>query len=166
MKIKINTWYKIPHFNGYEICFVKSPYPNYNDNKSCKVNLYGEECLVSLVSYKNFNKYPYGYLLPYYHKQKGNISQYYELSNTSNKRKKLRIEKIISLLEESDLDLSVNPNTLHIGSRNRVLATTDKSTNTMTSTMNSLITSTSSKKPEEQLSLFGSLIKKDVLIFY
>lgn len=158
MKIKPNTWYKIPYYNGYEICFVNN-YPElYANNEACKVNLYGQDCLVSLISFKNFKKYPYGYYLPYYHRQKGGKgSYYYELSDVSNKRKRLKINEIISLIEDSGLNLVSGINTLHYGSRNRIVHTTEEKPITLSSTMNSLITSTNTDKEKTM---------KDVLIFY
>ena len=87
MTIFYEQWYRIPQYNGYEIVFSKY----YSTPNSVQYNFRGDQCIVTLRSWKNFNQYPNGYILPYFHynSKKKKWKEYYELTNLSNKRDRL-----------------------------------------------------------------------------
>ena len=102
MTIFYEQWYRIPQYNGYEIVFSKY----YSTPNSVQYNFRGDQCIVTLRSWKNFNQYPNGYILTYFHynSRKKKWKEYYELTNLSNKRDRITIHAIIRLIEDYDLD--------------------------------------------------------------
>lgn len=119
-ELKIGTWYKIPKYNGYEIQFT---------NEQQRINSYPVflhekyHVFFWLRSWKNFKKYPNGYVLPYTH----GTSYYYELSDISNNRMKVSIADIVKMIQNSDYESTTTHNTKNIGSRNNVKFRTNKS---------------------------------------
>lgn len=124
MTIFYEQWYRIPQYNGYEIVFSKY----YSTPNSVQYNFRGDRCIVTLRSWKNFNQYPNGYVLPYFHynSRKKKWKEYYELTNLSNKRDRITIHAIIRLIEDYDLDYTTEQRIPNPGSRNRVRMSTNK----------------------------------------
>ena len=75
-----NVWYMIPKFNGYEIKQIPEGF--------------------IVRSFKNFNKYPTGYILPYEHKHGNSSVYYFEMTSSDGKRHKLKIEEILDIMDE------------------------------------------------------------------
>lgn len=102
--IKCKTWYTIPQFRGYEFYI-----DTFNEILTLPRSMYmpvyyidTEKHIVhSVRSFKQSNKYRNGYYLPYEHKTNNGKSQYYyELTNYELRRKRLKAEDIIKLIEK------------------------------------------------------------------
>lgn len=88
-------WYRIPGFNGYEV----------NSNGVVR-------------SFKNYNKYPYGYILKWYK----NKPYTWQLTDNSNDRKVVTIDEIYKAI--IDYPYKMQPrlyNYTDISSRNKIL---------------------------------------------
>lgn len=104
MEIRNNVWYTIPDFTGYEIKFI-------NGFESFMVR-----------SFKNFVKHPEGVLLQYEHKTPNGVCRYYEMTEYTGYRRRLKIEDIYKLLnDKSHLVYIRGENDTNIGSRLRTL---------------------------------------------
>lgn len=105
MQIVNNVWYTIPEYPGYEIKFLS-----------------GLDSAM-IRSFKNFNRYPEGYLLPYEHKtSSGGCSYYYEMTEYTGYRKKLKTEDIYKILIDKNYMVSIRGQyDTDIGSRLRTL---------------------------------------------
>ena len=169
MKIESGTWYRIPKYNGYEMYITNTLNPN-DYYRFYPVIVDGIQYYAMVRSCKNFNKFPHGYRLPYDHAVKGNTIYYYELSDLSNKRKRLSINTIIQLIKDCDLDLRTTGEIINIGSRNRARQTCGDSQITMNMIVNHCPINTSNvkPKPEPKSFTFASLMRKnkDAITFY
>lgn len=88
-------WYPIPGFNGYEI--------DSND---------------VVRSFKNFKKYPYGYILKWYN----NKPYTWCLTNNSNERVVITLAEIHAIIVDYKYPIQPRmPYDIDIGSRNRIL---------------------------------------------
>ncbi len=104
MEIRNNVWYTIPDFTGYEVKFIN-----------------GFESFI-VRSFKNFIKHPEGVLLQYEHKTPNGISKYFEMTEYTGYRRRLKIEDIYKLLmEKSYMAYIRGENETNIGSRLRTL---------------------------------------------
>lgn len=118
-ELKIETWYKIPTFNGYEIQFTNQQ----RNIHSYPVHLHNKyHVFFWLRSWKNFKKYPEGYILPYIHGK----DYYYELTDISNNRKRLSVGTIVKLIQNTPMDTRTDTYIRNIGSRNNVVYRSDK----------------------------------------
>lgn len=131
MYINNNVWYRIPLYQGYELCIG-----NYICPYSYRLNeLDGR--FFTVRSFKNFKRYPEGYFLPYLHftKNKNGIEvvsgKYYEMSDISNKRCRLTIDQVIELVNNSDGYIHTQGTDSE--ARNRILYTTKKKNITLSS---------------------------------
>lgn len=158
--IKENTWYKIPKFNGYEFKYVKinkdDPDPEGFSFIDRKINV-----AHAVRSWKNFNEYPNGYLLPYTHHIKNYLTHrdqtkmWYEMTDFNNNRKRLTYSAIYDLLQQEPYyAIEVEENHPNIGSRNKAVSTEKPSKNkkkediknkTMSSLMANLIDNNNSE---------------------
>lgn len=138
MKLSLDTTYKIPRFNGYELLITST--------MSCKdsylIHLEKEDIkgYFAVRSWKNFRKYPNGYYLPYIHysNSTNRFSYYYELSDINNKRIRMTIAELCDLIRNHK-EYNVTGHQNPIGSRNRVLGQTGKHTITISDAMSGLI---------------------------
>lgn len=112
--VNLQMWYDIPDYNGYQIMFHSVS----NDFKLVAA---------TVRSFKNFKKYPYGYILPYYHYAKGKpyMDEYYIMTNYEGKRKRLTVQDICKIFTESDQIIIPAANGVRAGSRNRLIYKTD-----------------------------------------
>lgn len=118
-----NIWYRIPGFNGYELQLLEQP--NYHP-RSYPVNYKGNHLWFWLRSYKNFKKYPNGYILPYEHGNGKNKEAYYEMTDISNNRKRIKIGDIVKYIETSSYITDIGERVINRGSRNSIVYRTDK----------------------------------------
>ena len=102
------VWYKIPHYNGYEIRRIPT-----NENG---------RYLFEVRSFKNFNKYPYGYIMQYIHypKNGGKPKMYYTMTDYKGISRNLKIEDILQILDNEPYYVTESNGT-NINSRNRTL---------------------------------------------
>lgn len=169
MNISLEQWYRIPYYNGYEILFSKL----YVWPQSVAYDFNGESVYVTVRSFKNFNVYPGGYLLPYEHyntktKKKKN---YFELTDLANKRRRLTIQAIIKVIENYDLTMTTEQNITNIGSRNKVRLYTDKKPILPSTAMNEeiVVNLKPTKQKEKVIPKLYTEKKpkmKDAIIFY
>lgn len=124
MNLQLNTWYRIPFYNGYELQLTERKTHQHSYPVCVHDTLH---CYFWIRSFKNYKKYPHGYILPYIHFGKyRKVSYYYELTDAANKRVRLKIKDIVKLIEDSGLELSVYDCYTNIGSRNKVLFDVEK----------------------------------------
>lgn len=96
-QMKQGIWYTIPGYNGYE----------FNSDNQVR-------------SFKNFKKYPYGYLKKPKINKKGEL--YWELSNNSNVVHKVTVSEIVQrILDRGELNCERQWNYTDIDSRNRII---------------------------------------------
>ena len=102
------VWYRIPHYNGYEIRRIPT-----NENG---------RYLFEVRSFKNFKKYPYGYIMQYIHypKNGGKPKMYYTMTDYKGISRNLKIEDILQILDDEP-DYHTESNETNINSRNRTL---------------------------------------------
>ena len=89
------TWYRIPGYNGYEYNF---------ENKIVR-------------SLKNYKQNPIGKLIK---KQTDKKGEYYEMSNMQNKRVKVYLSEIESLIKKDDRKVKVGTYSTNLEPRNKV----------------------------------------------
>lgn len=100
------VWYKIPHYNGYEV--------------SKRANTDGTYAY-QVRSFKNVKKYPNGYILTYDHYDKaGNPHYYYTMTRYDNNVFRLTIMDILDLIEKEPY-YAVESNGPNLSSRNLTL---------------------------------------------
>lgn len=117
MTLELDTWYRIPFFNGYEICLSTKQY-----YLSYEYSYKGKNVFFILRSFKNYKKYPGGYILPYHHKGKNRkINSYYEMTDINNNRVKLKISDIIKWMEKPPYENTTAHNRINMGSRNSII---------------------------------------------
>lgn len=172
MTINLEQWYRIPYYNGYEIYLSQF----WACENSVKYRICNTPVYATVRSFKNFNKYPNGYILPYahYNEKTKKTKYYYELTDLSNKRKRLTIQTILSIIENYDLDTVTDQEARNIGSRNRVRWNTDeKPIPAIRALSEEIVVHLSPKKETKYFPSFGPLIKekeeskpKDAITFY
>ena len=99
--IKLDTWYAIPGYNAYRIIFTDNPI----NIRSVK-NKYHYS---TVISFKNYKKYPLGYYI------KADKSGCYELTNEYNGRDRLTAQYIADLIQNCKYDLKTNLGTYKEG---------------------------------------------------
>lgn len=100
-----NVWYMIPKFNGYEIKRIPEGF--------------------IVRSFKNFNKYPNGYILPYEHKHGDKSLYYFEMTASDGKRMKLNISEILDIMDEFFYyAIPQKENATNMNSRNKIVSNT------------------------------------------
>ena len=103
--IKLGTWYAIPGYRADRIIFTDDPI-----NVRSVKNKYHYS---TVVSFKNYKKYPLGYYI------KADKSGRYELTNSYNERDKLDAQYIADLIQNYKYDLRTDLGTYKEG-RQRV----------------------------------------------
>jgi len=105
MDIVNHVWYTIPDYPGYEVRFIRG-FDQFE-----------------IRSFKNFKRYPEGYILPYSHKTSGGgVAKFYEMTQNTGYRKKLTIGDIYDILINKNHLVNIRDQyDTDIGSRLRTL---------------------------------------------
>lgn len=147
------VWYTIPHYNGYEFKMMKVESA---DQVPEDASGYDPNTGIAhaIRTFKHFNQFPHGKILPYEHSTKKGPNYYYEMTKSDNTRKRLKYNEVINLIKKEPFwAKKVGENDRNVSSRNITL---EKQTKTPYVTTN-----VAPSKIQEYT--FGALMKDKIL---